>query len=500
MSHDPSPANGRNVRATDAAADRAVASNSAALLGSRVLMSAMGWAGSIVAARSLAPEQWGQFSFVFGLLGLLSVVTDLGVGRVVLSQLLVDDADEVARVAGAFVALRMTLGLVGYAVAMGYVVLLNYPTAVVAATAVGGVVVVLATPSHALTVLFQSRLRLTVVALAEAVGQVLQLALTVAAALWAPGLLIFVLPFVGNEILQLIVKLRRTRRGDAGPVSMRRIEFGRWRAMLTDALPLTIGMGLASLLYKVDILLLSRLDTFDAVGLYSVSVKFADALVLVAVAVVTPVMTVLVGAWRTDMERFRATTARAATVLVALGCGAVAGFWPAAEPIIGIFYGPHFRQAAGSAQLLVVGAFLAMLTYLGFTVLVAAGQQRWYPVVGIVGLAVNVAANLVLIPAQSFRGAAVATLVTEFVVLVVIATLVGRTVRTRGLVPLGQVSGLMALTVTVVSCAALIGELLPWPVRAGGSVVAVAVGAWVLGYPGTRCSRAVPTGSGGGRG
>lgn len=471
----------------DAAADnRAVTRSSAALLASRVAMSAMGWAGSILIARLLSPEGWGQFSFVFGLLGLLSIVTDLGVGRVVLARLLDSDAAEVARVAGAFVALRLLLGLLGYGLALGFVVLLDYPTIVVQATAVAGVVVVLATPSHALSVLFQSRLRLTVVALAEALGQVVQLLLTVLAALFAPLLLVFALPFVVNQAVVLVLLLRRARRGEGGPVSMRHLQLWRWRGMLVEALPLTIGVALITLLHKLDVLMLSRLDTFEAVGLYTVGYKFADVLMLVASAVVAPVMTLLVAAWPGDPDGFRSRVRQTGAVLVLIGALAVGAFWSAAEPLIGLLYGRTFEPAAHSARLLVLGAALAMLTSLGLYVLVAAGKQRLYPWVGVAGLTLNVALNVALIPRYSFEGAAVATIITEATLLLGIGILAARTVRVPGLLPLGQVALLALVTAAAVGLGELVSGHLPWPVLSGAVVVAVLAGAWALDYPGVR--------------
>lgn len=477
----------------DAAADnRAVNRNSTALLASRVAMSAMGWAGSILIARLLSPEGWGQFSFVFGLLGLLSIVTDLGVGRVVLARLLDSDAEEVSRVAGAFVALRLLLGLIGYALALAFVVLLDYPAIVVQATAVAGVVVVLATPAQALSVLFQSRLRLTAVALAEALGQVVQLLLTVLAALFAPLLLVFVLPFVINEAVVLVLLLRRVRRGDGGPVSMRQLQLRRWRGMLIEALPLTIGAALTALLHKIDVLLLSRLDTFEAVGLYTVGYKFADVLLLVASAVVAPVMTLLVVAWPGDTDGFRARVRKTSAVLVLFGTLAVGVFWSAAEPLIGLLYGAGFTPAAHSARLLVLGAALAMLTSLGLYVLVAAGKQRLYPWVGLAGLLLNVVLNVVLIPRYSFEGAAVATIITEAALLLAIWILAARTVRVPGLLPLGQVVGLALVTVAAVVLGELTSGLLPWPVLAAAVGLVVLTAAWALDYPALRTMLELP--------
>ena len=71
----------REVAANPQAAARATL----AVVLSRVVVAALGWAGSVIIARALDAEQWGQFSFVFALLGVMSIVTDLGVGRVVLA-------------------------------------------------------------------------------------------------------------------------------------------------------------------------------------------------------------------------------------------------------------------------------------------------------------------------------------------------------------------------------------------------------------------------------
>lgn len=467
---------------------RAVGRSSAALLLSRALVSAMGWAGSILIARLLGAEAWGQFSFVFGVLGLLSVVTDLGVGRVVLGKLLDPDPAEVERVATSFLALRVLLGLLGYGVAMAYVVLLGYDAVVVRATAVAGVVVVVATPSHALSVLFQSRLRMTVVAGAEALGQLVQLVLTVLVAVVAPVLLLFVIPFVVNEIACLAVKVRAVRRRAAGPVRLGRPELWRWRQMVVDAVPLTIGVALTTLIGKIDLLLLGRLDTFQAVGLYAIGYKFADVVALAGIAIVTPVMTLMVAAWPHDPGTFRLRTQQTGSVVVGLAALVVATFWSAAGPVIRTLYGAEYGSAVGSARLVVLGGVFSLLTTLGFTVLVAAGRHRLYPWVGLAGLTLNVGLNLVLIPRFSFPGAAWATVITEVVLAALIWLLVARTVPVRGLLPLRTMAALVVVTGVVVAVTELVADTVPWPVRVVAAALAVLAACWALDLPGLRAA------------
>lgn len=425
---------------------KAAARATAAVLVSRVVVAALGWVGSVVVARSLSPEGWGQFSFVFALLGLMSVVTDLGVGRVVLARLMDDDADEIRRTASSFLALRVALGLLGYVLAVGYVAVLRYPGEVILATAVGGLVVVFATPSHALSVLYQSRHRLLLVAVAESVGQVLQLGLTVLAAVFAPSLLIFVLPAVANEIFKLVTKGFGIRNRSLGLKPSRHIEFHRWIPYLREAIPLAIGFALTVAMLKIDVLMLSVLDSFDSVGLYSIGYKFSDMIDTFALAAVAPVSTLLIASWPHDPGTFRARSRSAAALFAVFGAMAVAAFWPSAEPLIGLLYGDRFVESADAARLLVLGAALMSLVVLGIFMLASAGMQRHYPAVALFGLAINVGMNLVLIPRYSYDGAAISTIVTIAITLVLLWVVIARSMPIAGLLPVKSLAVLAVVT------------------------------------------------------
>ncbi|GAA1479685.1 hypothetical protein GCM10009624_01250 [Gordonia sinesedis] len=443
--------------------DRALR-NTASLLASRVAIAAMGWAGTVVMARILSPDDWGKFSFVFGLLGMMSIITDLGVGRVVLARLVDSDHDEVSRVASTFIALRAVLGVFGYLFAVGFVVISGYPSDVVIATAIAGLVVVIATPSHALTVLFQSRLRLSYVAAGEAFAQVVQLALTILAALMAPLLLVFVLPAIANELVSVAVKIRGVRRGMAGPLPARRAEVWRWREMLLEAVPLSIGYAFIEVTSRIDVLMLGKMDTFASVGLYSIGFKFSDFVKLAALAVITPFMTLLVAAWPNDPSAFRAAARRSASLIGVLCAVGIAGFWPIARPLLEILYGERFAEAALATRLLVAGAVLGALTQLALMALVAAGRHKVYPWVALACLLLNVALNFWLIPAYSYTGAAWAAFAAQVVMLVVICVVVTLTLPVKGLMPVGQILGVYTIALAVILTAEEVTVLrdLPW--------------------------------------
>jgi O-antigen/teichoic acid export membrane protein/glycosyltransferase involved in cell wall biosynthesis len=452
------------------------------LLLSRLAVAALGWAGSLVVARSLSSEAWGQFSFVFALLSLMAVFTDLGVGRVVLARLMDDDPDEVALTASSFLALRILLGLLGYVIAVGYVLVLRYPAEVITATAAAGLVVVFATPGHALSVLFQSRHRLTLAAIAETVGQAIQLGLTILAAIFAPVLLIFALAPVANEIVALAIKSFGITRPSLGLKPSSRLEFSRWWPMLREAIPLAIGFALTFAMLKIDVLMLSLMDTFDAVGLYSIGYKFSDMMDTIAVAAAGPVSTLLVAAWPDQLSVFRQRIRTAALAFAVAGACAVAAFWPSAQALIRLLYGERFVAGAQAAQLLVVGAAVMALVILGIYALAAAGKQRHYPVVALAGIVINVSANLVLIPRLSYYGAAIATVVTLAITGALIWVVIARTMPIDKLIPLRGLSVLAVVTAIVAALGDHAVDRFPawWPVVSAVAAATVLAVAYVL--------------------
>lgn len=443
----------------EASDGRAAMRATASAVISRLVIAGLGWAGTVLIVRSLSPDSWGQYSFVFGLLGLLAVFTDLGVGRIVLAHLITTDRMEVEATATAFVALRALLGLIGYLLAVGYVLLAGMPGEVVRATALAGLVVVFATPSHALSVLYQSRHQLGFVAVVETLGQVVQLALTVAAALYAPLLLVFIVPAVINELLGLVLKLGGVTRGRLGFGFSRRLQVRRWRRYLREALPLAIGYGLTFALVKVDVLLLEALGGFSEVGVYSVAYKFSDVLDLVSMAAVAPFATMMVAAWP-DIGLL-VQRARQASILVAmLAAAAIAAFVPVARPLLTLLYGDDYDGAVFSAVLLLIASAATALILVGIAVLAATGDHRKYPWVPAGGLLVNVLGNLWAIPRWGVDGAAVVSVISMWLTAAVLWAVVAGSVHSVRVLPVAPLLRLTALTGIVTALAA-------WAVAAG---------------------------------
>lgn len=446
-----------------------------ALVAGRLGVAAVGWIGTLLIVRSLSVDEFGRFSFIFGFLGLVATVTELGIGRLAVAGI-VTRGDDAGAFAGTYVLLRGALGLAGYAVAVVVVMAAGYPADVVRATAVAGLVLVIATPSHAYVAVFQAHGRLRPVALGSFLGQLGQFALTAALAADGGSVLLFTIPAVICELVILAWHRRCARR----LLELRyRVMWSTWGSLVREAIPLAIGGVLATAYYRIDSVMLSKLDTFSAVGIYGVAYKFVDVVHFVPSALMLATLPVLVRSWPHHPLQFGAAFRRAFMLLALGACLIVVEFVLFAEPVIDALYGDDYLAAAGPTLFVVGGECVAFFGALAFTTLVASGRHRLYPFVTLLGLALNVGLNLWLIPIRSFHGAAAATLVTE---IVVVALLWLALLRHRDLRPsnLGAAWWILITGLVAAAFGAGLRQVLPWPAAAAGTGVAFLACAEVL--------------------
>lgn len=455
------------------------------LFASRMVVAALGWFGTLFIVRSLSPSDWGQFSFVFNVLALLFIVTNAVGPRVAIRGVI--DQQDASTFVGSYVILRTVLGGIAYLIAVAFVYAAGYPSAVHRAMLIAGSIVVISSLSNAYVIVFQVRNRLRPVATSQVAGQAAQLVFTLVLASVGASLVEFVLPAVLCEIVILAWVLLQVSR----LIKVRyRVQLSTWGSLLRSSIPIAIGQGLFLLYANVDGVLLSKLQTFQAVGLYGIATKFSNLVAMIPMAMSVAVMGTLVASWPDATDRFWSTLRSsfiALFLVAALICGQFIVF---AGPIVRFLYGRTYGQAAGAARIVVVAACVSFFTVVLTTALTSQGRNVVYVLAGALGLVFNVGVNLVVIPRWSFRGAAWVTVATEILVVGVIVPVCLRG-HMRVVIPWRE----MAITLMVGAPTAAVGwglyQIAPWPVSALVSSLLFLVGVHVVKAPGPRGLRSL---------
>jgi O-antigen/teichoic acid export membrane protein len=391
----------------------------AALLLGRLSAAVLAWAGSLVVARSLSPSAWGAFSFVFGLLGLIGAMSDFQLGRSILRDL-ANPERNVAETTGSYVVFRSLIGVAGYGAAVTFVLASGYPLPVVSTTLVAGTVLVLGSMNAGLAMAFLSKRRApTMAALWTAAQAVQLLVIVVDDATDHRSVIAFALPAIAYEVVLLAAQTALLRRSG---LSLRLgANTQSWRRWATEAFPLAIGAAMAVVYDKLDVVMLSKLSTLAAVGLYAVGVKFATLAAFAGYALALPLSAELAESWPERPDRFRACFVLAGETVAVAALGTLGVLLPFLPHLVTALYGQRFASASTAASLVVAASSVQMFNTLLVTSLVALGRNRLYPSAALAGIVVNAILNLVLIPHLEIDGAGIATLVTETAVLGILA-------------------------------------------------------------------------------
>lgn len=197
------------------------------------------------------------------------------------------------------------------------------------------------------------------------------------------------------------------------------------RALLRDALPFALGAIAWTAYFKVDVLILERLTTAEKLGLYTAAYRVLEALTLIPRSVVGVSFPVIAASWngKTLEKGILDGPCRG---LTAAGLACAAGIWVVSEDALRLLFGPAFVDGAGVLRVLAIAMPLLFLNqFLGMALSASHRQADWVRVI-LAAFAVNVVANLILIPAAGIEGAAWATLLSEAVSLALLGTLVAR--------------------------------------------------------------------------
>ena len=179
-----------------------------------------------------------------------------------------------------------------------------------------------------------------------------------------------------------------------------------------DVAPVGAAVLLSALYFRCDVYFIERWHGLDAVGLYNGAFRIVEALRLFPAAVLAVTFPSL-------------CTARTLTPLRSLIAWLLAGGLMlmaivslTASEILGALYGARFAAAGPALAVLALALPFFFVNYALTHQVIAWEGQRMYLGITAAALATNVSANLLLIPGDGLRGAAIATLITEGVVFV----------------------------------------------------------------------------------
>lgn len=411
-------------------------------------------AGTLLAAgtavfllRHLGRDDFGRYGAVAALLGVVSGVSDAGLTAVGARELALAQVDQRARLMRNLVSLRLAITPIGIAAAAIFA-LIAYDRTMFWGTLLGGLGVLLINTQATMMMPLSVELRLGAVTAFE----VLKAALTFLAVVVLVAAGSSLLPFFGAQIpvgavvillTPLVVPLRR----GLVPGFDREIVG----ALLRQALPLAVALTMNVIYFRVLMIMTSLLATRTATGYFATSFQVFAVLFSLPLLVLSTALPLLSVAGRDDDARLHFGLQKMTEVSLAASVVFVLVIFALAPTLIPLLGGGQYKGAVPVLRIqsfALIAVFVGQVWQLGLLSLRRQSALAW---ANAGALAIVLMLGGIFIPLWGANGAAVAAVVSETCLAILVYVLLRRTAPTvaprAGLAPRVTAAALPAFAV-----------------------------------------------------
>jgi O-antigen/teichoic acid export membrane protein len=399
---------------------------------------------SVLLLRYLGVVDFGRYATVAALLGIVSGITDAGLTAVGARELAVRTPIDREVVLRNLVALRLIVTPVGVGAAVLFALAAGYDSTIVYATLLGGLGVLLVNTQATMMLPLSVELRLGAVTAFEVARSALTFVGVAILVAVGTGLL----PFFGVQVVVGAVVLAAT------PLVLQRaglvpgIDRAVARMLVREALPLAAALAMNVVYFRVLVILTSLLATDEATGYFGTSFRIFEVLFGLPLLVLSVALPVLSVAGHEDEERLRYSLQRVTEVALLLSVLLVLVIVAVAEPAIVFLAGEDFRGAAPVLQIQAVALIPVFLGQTWQLALVSIRRQSALAWATSTALVLVIVLGLALIPTYGATGAAVAAVLAESVLALLLLGFLHRlrpaVMPSFGFVPRVALAGVLA--------------------------------------------------------
>lgn len=392
--------------------------NSAWMAGDQILRLVSALFIGVLIARHLGPADFGALNFAISFCSIFGIFAALGLNRALVRDLAnagaagSPEADRaMMRIVTSVLVLRLMTSVLIAALASAVSLVFGqgelHLVAILSAT-------IVFSSFDVVDLFFQSQMRSRVTVLARSLAFFLFLGVKIALLALAAPVEAFAVATTAEAGCGAAFLWLAFRRGGWRP-GRDSLDLGHALGMVRQSWPEIVAGGANVIFIRIDQVMIGNMIGPEAVGIYSVASRLAEAWYFVPTALVSSSFPAIVRLRETDRAAYLAALQKLLSALVILSYGVALTVTLFGPRVVEMLYGPAY---AGSGHILTLlvwsGVFISMGIASG-SYIMAERRPMLNMNRNICGAVANVALNLVLIPRYGATGAAVGTLLAQAV-------------------------------------------------------------------------------------
>ncbi len=364
--------------------------------------------------RYLGVEQYGVYTLVFAYLSFFGIFADFGLQLTLVRDVSGDKSSEGLR--SAYFFTKIILTIISTLIPLIVLLFFPYSQTIKTAIAVGSIAVAVGYFNAYAASVLQSKMKLDLAALLEVINRVVTVAAIILFVLWHWDIYaIIAAVFIGN-MTSFAINMYLT----PDYFRITRIpSFNTFMNIMKASFPVGITALLGVLYFKIDTLMLSVMKSTVDVGVYSLSYKLFENIIMLWLFYIASVYPLLSRSVKVnDDKNLWKIIKNSLLVALILSAGAMIISFIAAPLAVTILGGKDFVASVLPFRILIFALPFVFMNNLFYYVLLSFAKVRAIVSILLLSLALNFVLNLFVIPLYGYIGISVSTVITEAIVLV----------------------------------------------------------------------------------
>lgn len=385
--------------------------NTSWLMGEKVLRLIVALFIGVWVARYLGPDRFGLLSFANSFVGLFAAVATLGLDGIVIRQLVKDESNGKVLLGTSFILKLIGAGLVLFLVTVvlfftTYDKLTNSLILIIASVTVFR-------SFNVIDFYFQSKVLSRYVVYAHTISLSISSVIKIVLILYNAPLLLFAWVYLFDSVViagGLIYFYLKTN-----------LSFKKWRfnkdlaySLLKDSWPLILSGIVISVYMKIDQIMIKEMLGNDAVGQYAAAVRLSEAWYFIPMVISASLFPAIINAKKASEKLYYARLQKLYDLMVWMAIAIALPMSFLSDWVVELLYGVQYNES-GSVLMVHIwaGVFSFFGTARGKWLIIENLQKIGFYYLFFGGL-VNISLNILLIKSIGIQGAAIATILSLF--------------------------------------------------------------------------------------
>jgi O-antigen/teichoic acid export membrane protein len=366
----------------------------------------------LVISRYLGVEGLGQFSLVLSYIGIFATLASLGLADLVVREVARrrDRAHEFLFNAGAFGTLSSLVALV----LMNFLVAsMGYEEHVVQAAFICSFSLVASTAITYMEAIFRSYEKAEFVALTYVIENLVRVGSCIVLLLTGYSIVALFVAILASRVFAFLLMFAFYVKVMGKPGCT----FNRdtWKMLARESATFTSIAIFSTIHLSLDQIMLSKLKSIEAVGIYSAADRLLDMCRTLPLAFAAALLPFLTKEYALSLDRLQQLATYSTRYLLLGSLPIVVGTAILADDMVRLIYGAEFSAAGPVLRLHIFSLIPFSLVFFLAQLLIATDNQRVDLAINIAAAGLNFVLNLLFIPVLAELGAALATLLTVLV-------------------------------------------------------------------------------------